>query len=67
MLAQNKKLENMLDRTGLLLEELLTHQIEDNNEKIYLERFKDILTFSKWMSKETFKQALIDLQTYKID
>lgn len=67
MLSQNKKLENMLDRAESLLGELLMQQIEDDNAKIYLERFKDILMFSKWMSKKEFKQALIDLQTYKID
>ncbi|MGM1447916.1 hypothetical protein ACS2BO_29220 [Bacillus cereus group sp. BceL305] len=67
MLSQNKKLENMLARTELLLGELLIQQIEDDNAKIYLERFKEILMFSKWMSKEEFKQALTDLNTYQID
>lgn len=75
MVAQNKQLENnsilevgnTLNEIALLLQELLDRGIEDKKGRIFLERFKDILDYSNEMSQDEFKQALIDLQTYKID
>lgn len=75
MVAQNKQLENnsilevenMLDEIALLIQELLDRGIEDTNGRVFLEQFKDILDSSNGMSQDEFKQALIDLQTYKID